>query len=167
MRTESIARNLPDRLEGHMTAVRRFRNDEGGSVPAGTNRPRFERTDEEYENLARDPSHGDQVSPASQAERDVGLGLEERGEIPGPIRRDPTGGAEFIDADGGEWDVKAYNSNFPNGFDLDRIEDQLDRSRRLGENVMIDTRNLAPDDLASLRDLVDANELNEIVRFWP
>ncbi|MFK7871114.1 MAG: hypothetical protein AB8B58_17985 [Roseobacter sp.] len=129
--------------------------------------PRHPRTQEELDDLARDPAHGGRITPGSEAERDVGLGLEERGEIPGPIRRDPTGGAEFIDADGVEWDVKAYNSNFPNGFNVSRIEQQLDMSRRLGENVMIDTRNLSPSDLSSLRNLVDENDFGEIVRFWP
>ncbi|WP_308916319.1 hypothetical protein [Jannaschia sp. LMIT008] len=129
--------------------------------------PRHPRTQDELDDLARDPSHGGRISRSSEAERDVGLGLEERGEVPGPIRRDPTGGAEFIDADGVEWDVKAYNSNFPNGFDPARVEEQLDLSRRLGENVMIDTRNISAADMNTLRQIVGDNGFGEIVRFWP
>lgn len=128
---------------------------------------RFARTQEEYEDLARDPAKGGKIDAGSEAERDVGLGLEERGEVPGPIKRDPTGGAEFIDADGVEWDVKAYNSNFPNGFQPERIERQLEMSRKLGEKIMLDTRNLSASDLSTLRDIVAKKGLGDNVRFWP
>ena len=128
---------------------------------------RFSRSEQEYEDLAKDPAKGGKIDAGSEAEREVGLGLEERGEVPGPITRDPTGGAEFIDANGVEWDVKAYNSNFPNGFQPERIEQQLEMSRRLGENIMLDTRNLSSADLSKLREIVDAKDMGENVRFWP
>lgn len=63
----------------------------------------FYRTQEEYDDLARDPSHGHQISPKSKREREVGLALEEAGEVPGPIKRDTSGDAEFIDANEQAW----------------------------------------------------------------
>ncbi|SHE87581.1 hypothetical protein SAMN05444273_10313 [Litoreibacter ascidiaceicola] len=139
----------------------------GGNIRITRKKGRFARTQDEFDDLARDPAHGGKTTPATKAERDVGLGLEDNGEVPGPIRRDPTGGAEFIDASGVEWDVKAYRSEFPNGFNAERVESQLNMSRRLGENVMIDTRGLSSTDLSSVREIVTRNGLDENVKFWP
>ena len=139
----------------------------GGNIRITRKKGRFARTQDEFDDLARDPAHGGKTTPATKAERDVGLGLEDNGEVPGPIRRDPTGGAEFIDANGVDWDVKAYRSEFPNGFNAERVENQLNMSRRLGENVMIDTRGLSSTDLSSVREIVTRNGLDENVKFWP
>ena len=56
------------------------------------------RTQIELDDLARDPSHGGKITDGSKLERDIGLALEERGDL-GHIVRDKTadGGAEFID----------------------------------------------------------------------
>ena len=139
--------------------------------PAGRvaeDRPvRHPRTAEEYEDLARDPAKGGEITSGSIAEREVGLGLEERGEVPGPIRRDPTGGAEFVDANGQDWDVKAYRSEFPNGFRPEKIEESLKISKLTNERIMFDTRNLSASDLETLRGIIDEVGYTEGVRFWP
>lgn len=161
---KATVRNLPEKITDIGATVRRFRDDESGSVPA---RPRFDRTLEEYDALARDPATGNRITPATQAERDVGLGLEERGAVPGPIRRDTSGNAEFIDADGVEWDVKSYRSDYPNGFVPERVERQLTLARDLGENIMLDTRSLSPDDLSTLREIVARNGFEDVVLYYP
>lgn len=95
------------------------------------------------------------------------MGLENKGEVPGPITRDPTGGSEFIDANGVEWDVKSYRSDYPNGFVPDLVESQLNMSCLLKENIMIDTRGLSSSDLNSLLKIVDRNGLGDIMKYWP
>ncbi len=61
---------------------------------------RYGRTLAEYEDLARDPAQGGKATAKTEQERKVGLELEKRGDVAGPITRDPTGAAEFIDAQG-------------------------------------------------------------------
>lgn len=172
---EALARAGADNIARIRHRVRQYKIEvdpntlgmNGGNIRITRKSGRFARTQDEFDNLARDPAHGGKTTPATQAERDVGLGLEDRGEVPGPITRDPSGGAEFIDANGVDWDVKAYRSDFPNGFNPERVENQLTMSRRLGENVMIDTRGLSSTDLDTIREIVDRNSLADNVKFWP
>lgn len=123
------------------------------------------------EDLAKDPAHGGAITDATRAEAEVGLGLEEAGQVPGPIRRSDNPGEEFVDASGQAWDVKAYRSEAPNGrrvFDLDRSVNQVRSEVRLGENVMIDTRNLDAADAQALRDAVAADpSIADNVLFYP
>lgn len=61
----------------------------------------IERMPEAYEDLARDPAHGGAITSGSIREREVALALEGAGVLPAPIRRDPTGAAEWdVDLDG-------------------------------------------------------------------
>lgn len=54
------------------------------------------RTQQEFEDLARDPSHGNRIEPQGIKEREIGLDLEKQRKL-GRIIRDPQeiGGAEF------------------------------------------------------------------------
>jgi hypothetical protein len=104
--------------------------------------------------LARDPAHGGKTTPGSLREAEVAVSLEESGQVKGPIQRDPTGAADFIDASGTEWDVKGPNSNVPpaqGGFELATDVAKIDKSLALGENVMVDTGKMTPADVAALK----------------
>lgn len=74
-----------------------------------------ERTPEEFDALASDPARGGVINEKDEQERKIGLGAEQAGPIPGPIVRDPSGNAEFIDNDSEAWDVKGFRSDFPAG----------------------------------------------------
>jgi len=127
------------------------------------------RTQEEYDELAQDPAHGGKLDPKGKREREVGLGLEESGEVKGPIVRDPSGDAEFIDGDGQTWDVKGFNSNYPpnkGGFDVDRDADKVDSELESGENVMIDTEKLTPSDVEALREEGKARGWGDRVKWY-
>ena len=118
--------------------------------------------------LAKDPAHGGKVSPKSLREAEVGLTLEEQGRLKAPIRREPTGKAEFIDANGQEWDVKAFNSNYPKrkgGFDLQTDMKKVEAEIAKGENVIIDTVDLKAGDLTALKDAVAKKNLSDRVLF--
>lgn len=131
---------------------------------------RFGRAGAEYEALARDPAHGGNVSDKAKQERRVGLELEKRGGVPGPITRDPTGKAEFIDAQGNKWDVKGFNSYFrpsKGGFNLQVDANKVDKSLREGENVMLDTSKMTPNDIAALKAEGAARSWGSKVVYWP
>jgi|GEM_PF-3804901 len=68
----------------------------------------FDRSLDEYESSAKDPANNFGINEKSRIERQAGLELEARGDLPGPIvwDSDPAG-AEFIDANGVKWDVKS------------------------------------------------------------
>ncbi|MGX7419514.1 hypothetical protein ACWOFR_12015 [Carnobacterium gallinarum] len=85
------------------SGVKGFKN-RGSKVPevpekaGGTNPSKIKRTQTDLDDLARDPSHSGNITKGSELEREIGLALEERGDL-GHIVRDKTanGGAEFID----------------------------------------------------------------------
>jgi hypothetical protein len=93
------------------------------------------------------------VTPKGIAEGQVGLAVSRSGKVPGPLRRDPTGAAEFIDAGGKAWDVKGPNSGRPpaqGGFDVATDADKIATSIGQGENVIVDTSKMTPADVKLL-----------------
>ena len=130
----------------------------------------IERTQEELDALAADPSHAGAVREQGKREREIGLGAEEAGLVPGPIIRDPTGAAEFIDANGQAWDVKGFRSGFPEnvgGFDLATDIAKIEGELQSGHNVIVDTGFLTEADLQSLREEVDRRGISDRVVYWP
>jgi hypothetical protein len=100
----------------------------------------------------------------------VGLSLEEAGKLKGPIRRDPTGAGEFIDANNVTWDVKSPTSRFPpekGGFSVATDVPKIQMELRLGENVIIDTTDLSAEHVAALKKELDALGLGARVIWWP
>jgi hypothetical protein len=130
-------------------------------------RERKEREDE----LAPDPAHNGKITPGSRREAEVGVALEERGDLPGPIKRDPSGFSEFIDANGQQWDVKAFNSKWPpkkGGFDLTKSMKKIDGEISNNENVILDTKDLSPQHLAQLKAAVAARrDLDGKILWYP
>jgi len=114
------------------------------------------------EELAADPATG-ALDAKTRREATVGLDLEEAGFLEGPITRDPSGAAEFIDADGQAWDVKAFNSNFANGYDRDTALAAIQSEISLGENVILDTANLSLAHQAELRRAIQEAGLSDNV----
>jgi len=138
-----------------------------GTTPETT---RFGRNGAKYEILARDPAQGGKITPKTEQERRVGLELENRGYVPGPITRDPTGKAEFIDAQGNKWDVKGFNSYYrpsEGGFKLQVDVKKVDKSLNEGENVMLDTSKMTPSDIAALKAEGAVRGWGDKVVYWP
>ena len=110
------------------------------------------------------------MSNKSIREREVGLGAEFSGLVPGPIRRDPSGAAEFIDADGQAWDVKGFRSDMPatsGGFDLTRDIGKVERELAAGHNVIIDTASLNQADVEAVESELILRGIRHRVVFWP
>ncbi len=140
--------------------------DSGSSGSGEANAAQQQRIEE----LARDPAHGGRITPESRAEAEVGDGLERSGQVQG-LRRSENPAEEFIDNANNHWDVKGFHSE--NGrFSLDKAMQSIWREMNWShENVMLDTRNLSPGDLAQLRQAVESatgrGELPLRVLWWP
>ncbi len=135
-----------------------------------TEAAKYHRTEAQYEDLAKDPAHGGKIDAKSEQERRVGLELEARGDVPGPITRDPSGSAEFIDSKGNKWDVKGFNSNFSpqkGGFNLQTDAGKVQKSLDQGENVMLDTSKMKAEDIAALKAEGEKRGWGDRVRWWP
>lgn len=120
--------------------------------------------------MASDPARGGIIDKKGEQERKIGLGAEQAGLIPGPIVRDPSGNAEFIDDKGQAWDVKGFRSDFPastGGFDVDEDVAKVERELAAGHNVIIDTENLSEADLEALRTEIERRGLSDRVVYWP
>ena len=108
------------------------------------------------EELAKDPAHGGKISDKTIQEARVGLEAEARGDLPGPITRDPSGAAEFIDGQGELWDVKGFNTDYANGYDLGSAMEKIGRSIDQGENVLLDPSKMNSAAIDELRGAVEA-----------
>ncbi|ABF90255.1 hypothetical protein MXAN_7256 [Myxococcus xanthus DK 1622] len=111
------------------------------------------------EELASDPAQGGKVTPKTRREAEVGLQLEERRQLPAPIKRDPTGQSEFVDSQGIKWDIKTFDSRFPprkGGFSLERDLDKIKAELARGENVILNTENMSAQHVQALRNAIDA-----------
>ncbi|MEU5877001.1 hypothetical protein [Spirillospora sp. NPDC047279] len=142
--------------------------------------------------LAEDPAHqGRPIKPAARREAEVGLELERRGTLDGPLKRaeldnsDPAfqkDMGEFVDRNGQHWDVKAPKDLFPSGkkagepmpeglkgrYDRARFENQIIKELAEGQNVIIDTKDLSSAALADVRSLVASHpEWSGKVLFYP
>lgn len=132
------------------------------------------RSQAELDELVNDPAHSGSTRQADidkgLHEREVGLGLEESGKVKGPITRDPSGKAEFIDANGQAWDVKSFNSNYKpskGGYTLTDAMNKIYDSLAENENVMLDTSNFNPSDTAELMKEIIEKGLEDKVIVWP
>uniref|UniRef100_A0A4Y8PTV4 Uncharacterized protein n=1 Tax=Paenibacillus athensensis TaxID=1967502 RepID=A0A4Y8PTV4_9BACL len=121
------------------------------------------RTQKELDDLAGDPSHGGAIREQGIKEREIGLDLEKQGKL-GRVVRDPQGdgGAEFIDTTSGlKWDVKSFES-YPNGhtspkkgaFTVENGMKSINKELSKGYNVIVDTRNLIPEQIDQLREAI-------------
>lgn len=114
--------------------------------------------------LAPDPASGTTNVP----EAEVGVGLEVDGKVRG-LRRDASGAAEFIDANGQAWDVKAFRSDVTGrgAFELGEAMKKIKSEIALGENIMLDTRHLSADHIDALRTAIAQEGLVDNVLLWP
>ena len=174
--TEIAASGIPDRdrireldaiaekstaLEQKMSAL-----EQRAGVAGVRPQPPFNRTAQDLEDLARDPANRFQVDAKSLHERDVGLDLEQRGVLQGPIRRDiERDRAEFLDINNVPWDIKGFTAaSFDETVALAQIEAELGK----GENVILDLSALTGPQQQTLRDAFTKRpSWHGRVVFWP
>jgi hypothetical protein len=147
-----------------------------------------------FEDLSRDPDHGGKITPASRAEAEAVMGLEDAGVLPKGMKRPPTrDGSDFHDPTGQKWDVKAPRSR------MNLVEELKEKARAAGkpeprisserpirgeftveatittirqeiaagEKIILDARNMQPGDIAALRDAISKAGLDPHIRFFP
>ena len=115
-------------------------------------------SDDQAEELSRDGAKGGKIDTKSIREAEVGIRAEQDGLLDGPLRTDPSGNAEFIDANGDLWDIKAFRSTTPDGrpiFDLERTLNAIQGEFLVGENILLDIADLNFDDFSALVDAID------------
>ncbi|RJG21435.1 contractile injection system protein, VgrG/Pvc8 family [Paenibacillus thiaminolyticus] len=134
-----------------------------------------DRTQKELDDLATDPDRGHVLDDQGKKEREVGLAVEERGEL-GRIKRD-SGGAEFYDESSPNkqrWDVKSYES-YPNGhtdpkkgaFSVKTTLKNMYKKLNKDINIIIDTRGLIPEHIAQLKDAVTKEGIGDRIIWYP
>ena len=124
--------------------------------------------------MANDPAHSGSARPSDIEkglhEREIGLDLEERGELARPIVCDPSGAAEFIDGNGQAWDVKSFHSGFSpdsGGYTLAASMKAIYESLEACEYVILDTTYLNEADLAELLNEIFEEGLLDRIIVWP
>lgn len=131
---------------------------------------KFSRSPAELDSLAKDPAHGNKLEAKGVHERKAALELEDQGELQGPVTRDPSGAAEFIDSTGKKWDMKSFDSRFPpkkGGFELNTDLGKIEAELNQGENVILDTTNLTPADAKALDLAVQNKGWSAKIRWYP
>ena len=139
------------------------------------------RTEEEIELLASDPAHGYIIQPQGIKEREVGLALEERGDL-GHISRDMDidKAAEFIDETTGiKWDVKSFES-YPKGkngvpitspkkgaFLVENAIKNIEKEFSHGHNVIIDIRNMVQEHVLQLKKAIEELGYSDRIIWYP
>ncbi len=139
------------------------------------------RTQKELDDLARDPASNGKIEPKNIKEREVGLAVEERGQL-GKLVRDPQAenGAEFIDTSSGlKWDVKSFES-YPSGdngipitnpkkgaFTIKQGMKKLQKEFDNGNNVIIDTRKMEPEHVKQLKKAIDEEGVTDKIIWYP
>lgn len=132
--------------------------------PIGEVRGMYPRTQAELDALALDPANG----KMKLLERDAALGCEANGQIPGPITRSADPIADFVDINGKAWDVKAYRTDWQNGYDFNNAISEINKEIfENGQNVIIDTRYLAKWAHDELVAEVISRGWGQYVRFYP
>jgi hypothetical protein len=125
----------------------------------------YDRSLEEYRELARDADHGGKITPNSLEERTVALELEQAGKLARPIRRGPRQ-TDYIDANKQTWDVKSYHSGVRPRFNIDKAIESLRKEINKGNRIMLNTSHLSPRDAAALREAVKLKGWDEKVLWW-
>ncbi|MGP3784347.1 hypothetical protein [Paenibacillus sp. 1A_MP2] len=139
------------------------------------------RTQKELDDLARDLASDGKIEPENIREREVGLAVEERGQL-GKLIRDPQAenGAEFIDTSSGlKLDVKSFES-YPSGdngvpitnpkkgaFTIKQGMKKLQKEFDNGNNVIIDTRKMEPKHVEQLKKAIDEEGVTDKIIWYP
>ena len=123
-----------------------------------------------WKSLMIEPDEIKKITSKSIIEGLSGIAAEESGLIPGPLQRDPSKAAEFIDRLGRSWDVKTPISFTPDGkrvFKVEHIINGIKRDLQLGENIILNLMRLEQKDtlglVKALQTNLTANEISRVV----
>ena len=97
------------------------------------------------------------------------LGVMELGKVLWPITPSTNPKYEGTDPNGQTWDVKGPLSVKPNGdlFDADSEVENMQKDFNLGENIILDDRNMTPNEMQELYERLKAKGQDGRVVWWP
>jgi hypothetical protein len=124
--------------------------------------------DKRLKDLATDPSGGGGITSESLQKAWAALGLENDGLLPAPVRRDPTGAADFIDGRGRSWTAHDA-TKFPSlqgGHPILTSMIGIGVDLRNGQNVILIT-GLNARATSELKAAIDWAGLRDHVLLWP
>lgn len=127
-----------------------FNDDEREKVRRGADELGIDR--ERFELLGRDPAHGWRTTDNAIEEARIGIRLERSGRLRDVVRS-PDRETDLIE-DGGagaRWDVKSFRSQ---SFDLEQAVNEIELELKVGDNVIVNTAYLRPQQLAQIRQAV-------------
>lgn len=128
---------------------------------------------------AYDPAHGgNYTNRKPSVERQVKKGMEEAvaqlgtmemGKVPWPLTPSTENDYEGTDPNGQAWDVKAPRSATPDGqvFDAKDVVDGMQKDFDLGENIILDDRNITLKEIQELYEQLKAKGQSGRVVWWP
>ena len=156
-------------LLGSLTATTAAAQDAGAGPRVARKKPAPSPLRLRFIGLAQDPAHGKQITRCSFREAWIGLRLEKAGVLVGPITRDSSGAAEFIDGKGTPWDVKGFHSERPvqeGGFLLSRAIEKIEGEIAGGQNVILDDRKLSAVHAEVLAQFIAKQEWSSRIRWY-
>lgn len=125
-------------------------------------------TGKRLKELATDPFGGGVITSGSMQKARAAHGLENAGLLPVPVRRDPTGAADFIDGRGTSWNAyDATKFSFRGGHDLRTSMIGIGVDLLSGQNVILVHENLSAGATSELKAAVDSAYLRDRVLLWP
>jgi hypothetical protein len=136
----------------------------------------FEVAPKRFRDLATDPDRGGVITRNGAEEAAAILGAERRGLLPEGMVRSSRPGADYEVPQGtqwpggSEWDVKSFYSTTPTGqsaFGLQTAVKKLRLELDAGQNILLNTVNMSPDDLDQLQRAVADNGWIDRVVFYP
>ncbi|MEO7518430.1 MAG: hypothetical protein ABIY58_06705, partial [Acidimicrobiales bacterium] len=121
--------------------------------------------------LDRDPDHSGKVTDSSIREREAALGVDPDGSR-GLRRPDNPGEGDFVDGAGKAWDHKGFRSEVPHpkgrgAFTKEQGEAKISGQLAKGRGVILDTRELTPEHVDLLRQLVKEKGWDAEVLWFP
>jgi hypothetical protein len=122
------------------------------------------------EELASDLVGGGEATYGSIQKARAAIGLEEAGLLPAPVKRDPTGVADFIDGRGLPWSAHDFNSEFsshPRGHEIRASIVKIGVDLLDGKNVIVITENLSAEAISELNSAIDSAGWGNRVLLWP
>lgn len=117
--------------------------------------------------LATDTSSGGEISTRSMRKARAMLGLEKAGLLSAPVRRDPTGAADFVDGRGVSWNAHDLSSSHQGGHNVLASVIEIGVDLLSGDNVILITDNLNTETTKELSAAVDSAGLSDRVLLWP
>jgi hypothetical protein len=128
---------------------------------------------------AYDPAHGGDYAIRKPCKtRDLRKGIEEAiaelgvmeaRKVPWPITPSTDTDYEGTDGDGQRWDVKSPRSATPDGkvFNAEAVVTGMQKDFDLGENIILDNRNISLNEIRELYGQLKANGQDGRIVWWP